>query len=114
MLPDRTILLDNEAVQALTDPGHRKRRRILAILEADHTRYRRSRVALSIGVPTSVRVEAGWDRRAGGTAHLSRIRVFDIPSTRLWPIRLPARGLTIPQSPTFTLPPPSWPRRRRM
>jgi hypothetical protein len=71
-----TIVLDNEAVQALLDVAHPKHRRTLAFLDVSNGRNRR-RQSTSVVVPVAVRVEAGWDRTsaAGVVAnHLSRAR----------------------------------------
>ncbi len=73
----RTVVLDNEAVQALTDPTHRKHRRVLAVVEAVAARNLRRAGAVRLVVPTSVRVEAGWDRRTPGAAAINRLRVDD-------------------------------------
>jgi len=67
------LVLDNEAVQALRDPRHRKHRRALAFVEA---MLSRGRSAAPV-VPTAVRVEAAWDRRAVGAATINRLRVVD-------------------------------------
>ncbi|MCL2423635.1 MAG: hypothetical protein FWD11_07070 [Micrococcales bacterium] len=56
-----TVVLDNEALQALADPTHPKRTRVLAHVEAVLTDRRRG-ATKSIVVPATVRVEAGWDR----------------------------------------------------
>jgi hypothetical protein len=71
--PPATLVLDNEAVQALADVNHRKHRRALAFVEAANERSRRRRHLLSVVVPVAVRVEAGWDRRAPTAATLNRI-----------------------------------------
>jgi hypothetical protein len=67
-----TIVLDNEAVQALRDTAHRKHRRALAFLEVVNQRSGRRRPRPSAVVPVAVRVEAGWDRRAPSAAALNR------------------------------------------
>lgn len=77
MTQARTVVLDNEAVQALTDPTHRKHRRVLAVVEAVAARNLRRAGAVRLVVPTSVRVEAGWDRRNPGAAAMNRLRVED-------------------------------------
>ena len=59
----RLVLLDNEAVQALRDPAHRKHRRVLAEVEFAFKRVVRT-LPVSVAVPAAVRVEAGWDRTA--------------------------------------------------
>ncbi len=73
----RTVVLDNEAVQALLDPRHRKHRRAVAIMEAAAARNRRRAASVLLVVPTAVRVEAGWNRRARGAAAINRLRVAD-------------------------------------
>ena len=78
--PVSTVILDNEAVQALADPSHRKHRRVLAIIEAVTTRARRGSVgAGELIIPTAVQVEAGWDRRNPATAALNRLRAYRPP-----------------------------------
>lgn len=72
----RTIVLDNEAIQALATSNHAKHRRVLAHLEGVAARRRRGRVVEAV-VPTSVRVEAGWDRTNPTAAVLNRFRVRD-------------------------------------
>lgn len=72
----RTIVLDNEAVQALATATHPKHRRVLAHLEGVATRRRRGHVVSAV-VPTAVRVEAGWDRTDRGAALLNRFRITD-------------------------------------
>jgi hypothetical protein len=75
----RTVVLDNEAVQVLADPAHSKHRRILAALQAVAGRNRRQAGSARLVVPTCVRVEAGWDRRAPGGAAINHVRAEDIP-----------------------------------
>ena len=74
MTPARTVVLDNEAVQALADPAHRKHRRVLAVIEAAASRNLRRAGSVSLVVPTAVQVEAGWNRRGPRTAALNRLR----------------------------------------
>ncbi len=69
----RSIVLDNEAVQALFDPTHRKHRAVLAHLEVRNQRQRRRQVVVQVLVPVAVRVEAGWDRTAPTAADINRI-----------------------------------------
>jgi len=75
---NRIVLLDNEAVQALRDPGHHKHRRML-----DEVRIVAMRTAAAmsvrIAVPTAVRVEAGWDRTAAAWAFVNRLGIVDVP-----------------------------------
>ena len=77
MTQARTVVLDNEAVQALVDPSHRRHRRVLAVVEAVAARNLRRAGTVRLVVPTSVRVEAGWDRRTPGAAAINRLRTDD-------------------------------------
>jgi len=80
MIVRRTVVLDNEAVQVLLDLHHPKHRRLNAIMEAVVHKRKRHPDAVQVVVPTSVRVEAGWnrtDRRAAGIDRLS-IRDHDL------------------------------------
>ena len=78
----RTLVVDNEAVQALVDATHRKHRRVLAAVEVTAARNLRRAGSVRLVVPTAVRVEAGWDRRARRSAAINRLRVEDIPLDR--------------------------------
>jgi len=80
-----TLVLDNEAVQALADVNHPKHRRALSFIEVANQRSSRRRQPVSVVVPVAVRVEAGWDRTASAAAMLNRISrardvVLDGPS----------------------------------
>ena len=77
----RTVVLDNGAVQALANQAHPKHRAVVAHLDATTTRRRRGRLTDAM-VPSSVRVEAGWDRSQAGSAVLNRFRVQDHPLDR--------------------------------
>jgi len=72
----RTVLLDNEAVQSLASITHHKHRGVLAHLEGVVSRRKRGRIVETV-VPTSVRVEAGWDRTQPEAAALNRFRITD-------------------------------------
>jgi predicted nucleic acid-binding protein len=74
----RLVVLDNEAIQALASPGHPKHRKVLGHMEAVERRKRRA-AAISLAVPTAVRVEAGWDRTSPQWAFLNRLRIVDMP-----------------------------------
>ncbi|MGH3687188.1 MAG: hypothetical protein ACRDRU_22125 [Pseudonocardiaceae bacterium] len=74
----RTVVLDNEAVQALADPAHHKHRRVLAVVEVAARRNLRRATAVRLVVPTCVRVEAGWNRRDSGSAVINRLRIDDV------------------------------------
>jgi len=79
----RTAVLDNEAIQALTDVRHRKHRSALAALEVVAAGNLRKAGSVRLVVPTAVRVEAGWDRRSSGrTITLNRLRTDDAPLDR--------------------------------
>lgn len=72
------LVLDNEAVQALADAAHPKHGAVLAHFAAVVTRRRRGRDARAV-VPTTVRVEAGWDRTRRAAAVVNRLRIVDLP-----------------------------------
>lgn len=72
----RALILDNEAVQALSQPAHDKHRVVVAHLAGVVTR-RRKGVNVTAMVPTAVRVEAGWDRSDPRAATVNRFRVVD-------------------------------------
>jgi hypothetical protein len=74
----RLVLLDNEAVQALRDPSHRKHRQVVSLAQVVSTR-KRSGAAIHVEVPAAVRVEAGWDRTSPAWAFPNRLRIADIP-----------------------------------
>jgi predicted nucleic acid-binding protein len=71
------ILLDNEAVQALGAVEHPKHRRVLSHVQVVTQRKRRA-VPVNIQVPTTVRVEAGWDRTAASWAFANRLTIADV------------------------------------
>lgn len=72
------VLLDNEAVRALRDPAHKKHRHVIGhVLNAARRTARGLQV--DVGVPTAVRVEAGWDRTAAAWAFVNRLRIADLP-----------------------------------
>jgi hypothetical protein len=77
MTQAQTVVFDNEAVQALAAPSHCKHRRVLAVVEAIAARNLRRAGSVRLVVPTVVRVEAGWDRRALGAIAVNRLRVDD-------------------------------------
>lgn len=78
----RSVVLDNEAIQALIDVTSRKHRRVLAAVEVTAARNLRRAGSVRLVVPTAVRVEAGWDRRSGTAAAINRLRVEDSPLDR--------------------------------
>jgi hypothetical protein len=68
-----SLVLDNEAVAALLDVGHHKHGRVVAVLAELNGRDRRRRRRTPILVPTTVRLEAGWDRSRAAAANANRI-----------------------------------------
>lgn len=72
------IILDNEAVQALASPAHRKHRQAIAYAQVIASRKRRAADTQAV-VPTAVRVEAGWDRTSPAWALPNRLRITDSP-----------------------------------
>jgi predicted nucleic acid-binding protein len=72
----RLVVLDNEAVQALASPRHPKHKRALSYVEVVERR-KRNAATISLLAPTSVRVEAGWDRTSAQWAFLNRLRIID-------------------------------------
>jgi hypothetical protein len=72
------VILDNEAIQALASPAHRKHRQALAYVQVIASRKRRAADIRAV-VPTTVRVEAGWDRTSPAWAFPNRLRITDVP-----------------------------------
>jgi len=73
----RILILDNEPVQALLHPRHPKHRAAMAYLEVPALRNHRKAGSLSVVAPTTVRVEAGWDRAASRSATANRLPIAD-------------------------------------
>jgi hypothetical protein len=71
------IVLDNEAVQALSDPVHKKHVRVMSQVQVLVDRKSRG-LSTTVVVPTTVRVEAGWDRTVPVWAFLNGLRIGDI------------------------------------
>jgi len=76
--PPRTVVLDNEAVQALRATDHPKHAQVIAHVQVVAQRKRKA-IPLDVVVPTAVRVEAGWDRRAPAAALINHLRISDMP-----------------------------------
>ncbi|HET7013563.1 MAG TPA: hypothetical protein VFI65_06615 [Streptosporangiaceae bacterium] len=74
----RLVILDVAAVRALGDPAHPKHRRVVSHLQIVASRKRRAE-AVQVVVPTTVRVEAGWDRASAAWAFPNRLRITDVP-----------------------------------
>jgi hypothetical protein len=72
----RVIILDNEAVQALMDPAHANHARVLSHAQVVATRKRKA-VSIWMVAPTTVRVEAGWDRTAPSAAFVNGLAIAD-------------------------------------
>jgi hypothetical protein len=70
------ILLDNEAIQALSDPSHKKHVHVISHVRVMANRKSRG-LSISAVVPTAVRVEAGWDRAKPAWAFLNRLLIGD-------------------------------------
>ena len=77
MTGHRTVVLDNEAIQALMDTTHHKHRRVISAVELVAERINRQAGSVRVVVPTTVRVESAWDRRAPSAAALNRMRIRD-------------------------------------
>ena len=69
------IILDNEPVSALHSTGT-KTRAVIALLETQRAK-RRAPISRTFVVPTTVRVEAGWDRTAPASAAVNRQPIAD-------------------------------------
>lgn len=74
----RTVVLDNEAVGALRSTSHPKHAQVIAHVQVVAHRKRKA-FLLDLVVPTAVRVEAGWDRRAPAAALINHLRIRDVP-----------------------------------
>lgn len=74
----RTVVLDNEAVQALRSSTHPKHAQVVAHVQVVAQRKRKA-IPLDIVAPTAVRLEAGWDRRARSAGLINHLRIADIP-----------------------------------
>jgi hypothetical protein len=72
------VLLDSEAVQALGNPRHPKHRKVVDQTQLVTLRKARQR-EISIAVPVTIRVEAGWDRTAAAWAFANKLRIADVP-----------------------------------
>lgn len=77
----RTVILDNEPVQALLSVAHGKHRKALAQVQVVATRKKKG-VAMKVVVPTAVRAEAGWDRTAPAAAFINLLGILDVPLDR--------------------------------
>jgi predicted nucleic acid-binding protein len=71
------VVLDNEAIQALQSSDHPKHPRVIAHVQVVAHRKRKA-IPLQVLVPTAVRVEGGWDRRARAAAFINHLRLTDV------------------------------------
>jgi hypothetical protein len=70
----RVAILDSEAVHVLATKGSNKRWRMTSLFDFDISRRTDADVAV---VPSTVRVEAGWDRTAPQWAVINRLGIVD-------------------------------------
>lgn len=73
----RVVVLDNEPISALLRPRSNKHRQVLRFVEAAHPGGWRRGPAVRVVVPTTVRVEAGWDRTTPASASANRLGIAD-------------------------------------
>jgi predicted nucleic acid-binding protein len=71
------VVLDNEAIQALSDPSHKKHVRVISHVRVVADRKSRG-LPITVSVPTTVRVEAGWDRTMPAWAFLNQLLIGDL------------------------------------
>ena len=76
----RRLVLDAQGVAVLADPHHARHAELRAILQAarDKRRKRAAKDGYPTLVPTSVRIEAGWDRSAQAWSAMNALRVEDV------------------------------------
>lgn len=72
------VVLDSEAVQALANPTHPKHRELVSQAQVVASQKRRA-AEIQFVVPTTVRVEAGWDRTLPAWSFPNRLRIADAP-----------------------------------
>lgn len=77
----QTVVLDNEAVQALIDTKHRKHRSAVSAVLLVTRRNETRAGSVRLIVPTTVRVESAWDRRKPSAATINRLRFEDAALT---------------------------------
>lgn len=78
--PVASVVLDNQAAQALLAVKHKRHRAVLAVVVELTRRGMRGAARVPVVVPTAVRVEAGWDRSAPTAANANRlVRAADRP-----------------------------------
>lgn len=72
------VVLDNEAVQALSHPAHKKHVHVMSHVQVVVADRKARGLPVTVVVPTAVRVEAGWDRTMPVWAFLNRLLISDI------------------------------------
>ena len=72
------VVLDNEAIQALSDPAHKKHVHVISHVQVVVADRKRRGLSITVAAPTAVRVEAGWDRTKPAWAFLNRLLIGDI------------------------------------
>ena len=72
------VVLDNEAVQALSDPAHKKHVHVISHVQVVVANRKRRGLTITVAVPTAVRVEAGWDRTMPNWAFLNHLLIGDV------------------------------------
>ncbi len=74
----KVLVLDSEAISVLmTSGGGARRLALIAQLEAARGTRRRVRAPGRVVVPTTVRVESGWDHSLPKASAINRMRVED-------------------------------------
>lgn len=68
-----TVIIDTEAAAALLGNAPNKIERVMKYIDASKGRRRRNPNATTILVPTTVRVEAHWDRTKPNAANANRL-----------------------------------------
>jgi len=76
----RRVVLDAQGVTVLADPHHARHSEVRALLQAARDKRRKSvtKDGYPTLVPTSVRVEAGWDRSAPAWSAMNSLRAEDV------------------------------------
>ena len=72
------VVLDNEAVQALSHPAHKKHVHVMSHVQVMVAGRKGRGLPVTVVVPTAVRVEAGWNRTVAAWAFLNRLLIGDI------------------------------------
>jgi hypothetical protein len=74
---NQIVILDHEAIHALSDVGHAKHRLVIALMQM--TAHRRGKGRnVHVLIPAAVRVESGWDCSRPSAAIIDRLRIIDV------------------------------------